>query len=104
MLFSTQLLYQEPSAGIDFEYSLTKGSVAQVPEPGDGYDWSPSSWSNCDAKCGGGQRTRQVTLVEVSDVWAVASVVNTLLGLLHAEIFVSASPRQPVRRRLEAAR
>ena len=55
-----QLLTQEENPGVEFEYSLPKGSVAETPPEGEGYDWISGSWDECDASCGGGFRTRQI--------------------------------------------
>ena len=56
--FLMQLLYQEENPGIEFEYSLPSGAVAETPEEGEGYDWSSTAWTECDAVCGGGYRQR----------------------------------------------
>lgn len=44
-----QLISQEPSPGVRYEYHLP----LSVPEPG--FSWSHGSWSECSAECGGGE-------------------------------------------------
>ena len=35
--------------------------MAETPDEGEGYDWSSTAWSECDAVCGGGMQQRSVT-------------------------------------------
>ncbi|CAK6431941.1 unnamed protein product [Pipistrellus nathusii] len=49
-----ELISQEPSPGVRYEYHLPLGA----PRPGS--RWSHGSWSDCSAECGGGHQTRPV--------------------------------------------
>eukprot|EP00094_Tigriopus_californicus_P005670 TCALIF_05465-PA protein Name:"Similar to Ppn Papilin (Drosophila melanogaster)" AED:0.16 eAED:0.17 QI:0/0/0/0.82/0.81/0.82/34/0/2463 len=62
------LLSQEKNPGIEFEYSLPSGAVAETPPEGDGYEWSSGEWDECDVPCGGGNRGRQVFCAQMSSV------------------------------------
>lgn len=44
-----QLISQEPSPGVRYEYHLP------LSVPGPGFSWSHGSWSECSAECGGGE-------------------------------------------------
>lgn len=49
-----QLLYQEPSPGITYEYSVPKG-VSSRTSP-DHYSWVYDDFGPCTTTCGGGKR------------------------------------------------
>lgn len=59
-------IIKEENPGIEFEWSLPQGSVAQTPEKEDGYEWAASQWGVCDAVCGGGLRQRRVYCRRIS--------------------------------------
>ncbi|KAK2706695.1 hypothetical protein QYM36_014662 [Artemia franciscana] len=63
------LLYQEANPGIEYEYSIPSNvSVAQP----DVYQWAYGAWSECNASCGGGQQTRNVSCSRTSNFEVVS--------------------------------
>ncbi|XP_065214045.1 papilin isoform X2 [Planococcus citri] len=58
------VLYQEKNADIEYEYSLTNGTIIYTGEP---YQWWYDEFSNCSSTCGGGYKARKVWCAKTSD-------------------------------------
>ncbi|XP_024082550.1 papilin isoform X1 [Cimex lectularius] len=52
------MLYQEPNPGIEYTYSVPKGSFLETPN--EGYVWAYDSFSECNVTCGQGYQFRRV--------------------------------------------
>lgn len=56
-----QMLSQEKNPGVEFEYSLSKGTVRETSTGGEHYEWQLGEWSDCHADCGASFKTRKVS-------------------------------------------